>query len=139
MKNTIQELVIGFTLRINKETHRVNINKAAYDVAVGVNENDFTRIILVSPKGRSWTRVANNQEEEVSKIRISSRERVVDDITVNEWDELRGGAVLKKISKNKKVDKYFSLNLDKLLELVRDSGATLEDFLVNVLKETEIK
>ena len=143
MKSTIQELVYGFTLRINKETHRVNINKAAYDVAVGVNENDYTRIVLVSPKGRSWIRVTNSigisQGDEMSKIRIGSRERVVDDITVDEWDKLRDGAVLKKLAKSSKIDKYFSLNLNKLLELVRDSGATLEDFLVNVLKETEIK
>ena len=143
MKNTIQELVVGFTLRINKQTHRVNINKAVYDVAVGVNENDRTRIILVSPKGRSWTRVTNiigvNQEDEMSKIRIGSKERVVDDISINEWDKLRDGAVLKKLAKNSKIDKYFSLNLDRLLELVKESGATIDDALVFVLKETEIR
>lgn len=143
MKNTIQELVVGFTLRINKQTHRVNINKAAYDVAVGVNENDRTRIILISPKGRLWTRVTNsigvNQENEMSKIRIGSKERVVDDISIDEWDKLRDGAVLKKLAKNSKIDKYFSLNLDRLLELVKESGATIDDALVFVLKETEIR
>lgn len=138
MKNTINELVYGFTLRIKKETGKISIIKAVYDIAVGTDENDYTTIVLISPS-RPWIRVTNDHDENIPSIRIGSRERVVEGLRVEEWDKLRDGGVLEPTTKGNKFKKYFSLNLERLLEIAKNDGAELNENLINVLKETKIK
>jgi len=136
--NNIQELVYGFALRINNEIHVVSIHKAAFNVAVGTDKSDNTNIILLSPKDCPWIRVSTIEYTEIPKIKIRSKERSIE-MSVQEWDKVRNGEVLELPSKNTKFKKYFSLNLDRLLEIAYYNGAKIDEYLIKVLKETYIK
>lgn len=122
MKNH-QRRVFGFTLSVGKKTQ--SISKRLYDVNVSDQEDGSTKIMLVSPEGRTRVRAAS--ENSMFPLKYDSEEFQVE-VTVSEWEALKEGKVLTYPWKNR--TRYLCLNLDRLLEI---PGVNIEEKRLNAL------
>lgn len=133
------EGIYAYELVVNEVKKTASIHKIELDSVLGEDDKDKElKIVLVSPKGRSWIRVSTADPEFGGKIRISSRERVFN-FSLEEWNNLRNNGVISANMGNvKNHKKFFTIKLEELKKQIENLGIEFPEYLMNVLVDTHI-